>query len=71
MYRRIHIAQRKLVSRNLAVRVHVPFAQQQRQLMFGKLGVDAGKRNHVKRDVPSREPGIFPFVGHKMNVVVA
>src|ERR1043165_3946705 len=34
---RIHIAKRPLVCRQLAVRVHVPFAQHQHELLLGEL----------------------------------
>src|SRR5215813_11639004 len=38
--RRIHIAERPLVSRQLAVRVHVPFAQHQHELIFRELRIN-------------------------------
>ena len=43
VHRRIDIAKCKLISRNLTVRVHIPFAQEQDELRLGKLRVDVGQ----------------------------
>src|SRR4029450_4937546 len=39
MDRRIDVAERPLVRRQLTIRVHVPLTQHQRELVLGKLGV--------------------------------
>ncbi len=70
MHRRIDVAERPLVGRDLPVRVHVPLAQQQHELLLGELGVDAGEREHVERQVPRRVPRVLPLVGHREHVAV-
>src|SRR5437868_4734574 len=67
---RIHITKSKYVSRHLAVRVHVPFAQEKIELLLGEVRIDFRKWNHVESEVPCREPGIFPFVQHRDDVAV-
>ncbi len=62
MHWRIDVAKRPLIRRQLPVRMHVPLAQQQNKLVLGKIGVHKRQRNRVERQVPGREPGIFPFV---------
>ena len=59
-----------LVRRQLAVRVHEPFAQQQHELILRELRVDHRQRNRVKREIPRRVPRILPRVGHRDHVVV-
>ena len=68
MNRRVHIAERKFIRGNLPVRVHIPFAQQQAELPLRKFAVDPRERNHVKRQIPRREPRILPRVRHRKNV---
>src|SRR6266446_2324535 len=70
MHRRVHIAEGPLVGRQLAVWVHVPFAEKKDALLFGESGIDEGQRNAVKRQVPRGVPRIFPLVRHGNNVVV-
>src|SRR5207302_9991246 len=67
---RIHITKSKFVSRHLAVRVHVPFAQEKIELLLREVRIDFRKWNHVESEVPCREPGIFPFVRHRDDVAV-
>src|SRR6266498_5610236 len=67
---RIHIAEGELISRNLAIGVHVPFAQKEIELLLGEMRIDFRKWNHVESEVPCREPGIFPFVRHRDDVAV-
>jgi len=38
----------EFVSRDLAVRMHVPFAQQQHELVFGELGIEPRHRKHME-----------------------
>ena len=40
VHRRIHVAERPLVRRHLAVRVHVPLAREQHELVLGELRID-------------------------------
>ena len=42
VHRRIGVAEFPFVGRQLAVRMHVPFARQQQQLALGKLGIEMG-----------------------------
>src|SRR5437867_8166446 len=67
---RIHITKSKFVSRHLAVRMHVPFAQEKIELLLREVWIDFRKWNHVECEVPCREPGIFPFVRHRDDVAV-
>ena len=66
VHRRVDVAERPLVGRDLAVGVHVPLAQQQQQLVLGEGRVDAGERDAVERQVPGREPGVLPGSGIEM-----
>src|SRR5205809_6768346 len=43
----INISTRKFVSRNLAVRLHVPFAQGKIELLLREVRIDCRKWNHV------------------------
>ena len=65
---RVHIAEQPLVGGNLPVRVHVPLAHQQEQLVLGEIRVDHRQGDHMERRVPRREPRVFPFVRHRQNV---
>ena len=70
VHRRIDVAEVELIGGQLAVRVHVPFAQEQHQLLLGEIGIDPRQRQHVEGQVPGGIPGIFPFVGHRDDVPV-
>ena len=61
---RVHVAESPLVSGQLAVRVHIPFAREQRELVLGELGVHHRQRDAMKRQIPRGIPRILPFVGH-------
>src|SRR6185369_12183825 len=54
VHRRIDVAHRELVRRNLAVRMHEPLAKEQLQLLFWKIRIDARERQHVEREIPRR-----------------
>ena len=62
--RRVHVAERPLIGRQLAVRVHVPLARQQQELVLGEGRVHRRQGDAVERQVPSCEPGILPGVRH-------
>jgi hypothetical protein len=68
VHRRIHIAKRPFVSRDLAVRMHVPLAEHQDQLLLCKFEIDQSQRDAMKRQVPRRVPWVFPLVGHRDDV---
>ena len=70
MHWRIHIAERPFVSRQLPVRMHVPFAQQEHELLFSELGINQRERHAVKRQVPGRVPRILPFIRHRDDIGV-
>ena len=61
---RVDVAKGPLVCRNLTVRMHVPFAQQENELLLRKVAIDESQRNAVKGEIPGGVPGIFPFVRH-------
>src|SRR5215469_4930018 len=70
VHRRVDIAEGPLVSRDLAVWVHVPLARQQHELRLGELGIEMRERNAVKRQIPGGVPRVLPFVRHRNDVGV-
>ena len=70
VHRRIHVAERPLIRRDLPVRMHVPLAQKQSQLPHGEFGIHHRQRNRVERQIPGRVPRVFPLVGHGDHVFV-
>jgi hypothetical protein len=50
--------------------MHVPFAQEEQQLVFCEFAVDAGHGQHVEREVPCGVPGVLPLIGHGDHVAV-
>ena len=68
--RRVDVAEGPFVRGQLAVGVHVPFAQKEDELIFGKIRIDECQGNAVKRQVPCRVPRILPLIRHGHNVVV-
>ena len=70
MDRRVDVPQGPFVGWDLAIGVHVPLAQKQRQLVFGKVRVDEGERDAVERQIPGGVPGVFPLIGHGDDVFV-
>ncbi len=67
---RVHVVERPLVRGQLSVRVHVPLAAEEEQLLLRELGIDGGHRQHVEREVPCRVPRVLPLVGHRDDVRV-
>ena len=65
MDRRVHIAEGKLIGRDLPIGMHEPLTQQQLQLMLGKLRIDLRIRHHVEGQIPRGEPRILPLVRHR------
>ncbi len=70
MHRRIDVAEVPLVGRQLPVRVHIPLAQHQHELLFGEFGIDQRQRQAVEAQVPGGVPRIFPFIRHGDHVGV-
>ena len=70
VHRRVHVAEGVLVGRELAVRVHVPLARQQDELLLGEARIDAREGDHVERQIPGGVPGVLPLVGHRDDVAV-
>ena len=68
MHRRIDVAEVPFVGRQLAVRVHVPLAQDQQQLPLGKFRVDQREGDGMERAVPGGEPRVLPLVGHRQHL---
>src|SRR5689334_1849614 len=68
VHRGIDVGKGKFVSRNLTVRVHVPFAQKEFQLLLREGWVEMSEREHMKGKVPGSKPGILPFIWHRNHV---
>ena len=66
----VDVAEGPLVGGDLAVRVHVPLAEEEDQLLLREVRVDQRQRDRVKREVPGRVPRILPLVRHRDDVVV-
>src|SRR5579872_1445294 len=58
MHRWVRMAEWPVRRRQLPVRVHVPLAQQQNQLLLGEIRIDQRNRNAMKRQIPRRVPRI-------------
>src|SRR5262249_33254812 len=70
MHRRIHIAEGPFIGRQLSIWVHVPFAKQEHELLFGEIGIDKRERDTVEGKVPCCIPGVLPFVRHRDHISV-
>src|SRR6185312_8822905 len=68
--RRIDVAEREFIGRNLAARVCVPFAQQQNKLLLGEFGIDLREGEHMESEVPRCVPWELPGVRHRDDVAV-
>lgn len=64
----VYVGEVPFVGGELAVGVHVPFAEEEEELVFREFGVDFGEGDHVECGVPGGEPGVFPLVGHGEDV---
>src|SRR5437667_7066927 len=69
VHRGIHVIESPLVGGELPVRVHVPLAREQDELLLCEVRVDHGKRNAVEREIPRGKPRILPVVRHREDVV--
>ena len=69
MDRWVDIAEVPLVGRDLAVGVHVLFADREIELLLGEVGIDQ-QSDSVEGQVPRRVPRVFPLVRHGDDVTV-
>jgi hypothetical protein len=70
MHRRIHVAERPLIGRDLPVGMHIPLAQDERELLLGEVGIHQRQRHAMKGQIPGGIPGKLPFIGHRDDVGV-
>ena len=70
MHRRIDVAEIPLVGGNLAVRVHVVFAEHEAELLLAEVEVHQSQGQDVEGEVPGRVPRVLPLVGHGEHVAV-
>jgi hypothetical protein len=70
MDRRVHIAKVPLIGRDLTVGMEIEPGEHEVELLLGEVGVDGRQGNGVKRQIPSGIPGVFPFVGHRNDIVI-
>ena len=68
--RRIHIAEVPFVRRQLAVRMHVPFAGEEQELALRHRRVGVGENHAVESEVPRSIPRVFPFIRHRDDLVI-
>ena len=68
MNRRVHVAEIPFVGRKLTVRVHVPLAEHEHELILRKIRIDERQRNAVEGEIPRRVPRVLPSVGHREDV---
>lgn len=52
------------------VGMHVPLAQEENQLVLGKVRINLSEGHHVESQVPRGVPGVLPLVGHADNVAI-
>src|SRR5215472_9380584 len=65
VHRWIDITEIPFIGWDLSGWMQVKPEKQQVELLLGKIDVDRGERNGVKRQIPSGEPRIFPFIRHR------
>ena len=70
VHRRVDVAEVPLVGGHLSGRMQVEGLQHQFELALREIDVDRRERDRVKRQVPGREPRIFPFVRHRDDGVI-
>src|SRR5262249_12299857 len=66
----VDVAEGPLVGRQLAVRVHIPLAQEQDELLLGEIWVHQRERNRVEAQIPGGIPRELPLVRHGDHVAV-
>ena len=70
VHRRVDVAKGPLVGGDLAIRVHVPLARQQDELLLGECGVQVRQWQAMESQIPGRVPRVFPLVGHGNDIGV-
>ena len=70
VHRRVDVAEVPFVGGHLSGRMQVEGLQHQFELALREIDVDRRERDRVKRQVPGREPWIFPFVRHRDDGVI-
>ena len=70
VHRRVDVAEVPFVGGHLSGRMQVEGLQHQFELALREIDVDRRERDRVKRQVPGREPRIFPFVRHRDDGVI-
>ena len=65
----VRVAERPLVGRQRSVGVLEPLAAHRQQLVLREGRVEVGQGHRVEGEVPGREPGVLPRVGHREDVV--
>ena len=69
-HRRINVVEIPFVGWNFAVRVLIPFTDDEIELGLGELDIDQREREAVESQVPRCVPGKFPFVRHGHDALV-
>ena len=69
MHGRVGVAERPLVGRQRAVGVLEPLPAHGEQLVLGEGRVEVRQGDRVEGEVPGREPGVLPRVGHREDVL--
>ena len=67
---RVYVAKSPFVGGQLPVGMHIPFAEEQNELLLGEVGICERYRNAMEREVPGGVPGVFPLVRHGDDVFV-
>ena len=70
VYGRIDVTKRPFVRGYLPIRVHVPLAEHQDELLLCKFSINERERDAVKRQIPRRIPRVLPLVGHRDDIGV-
>ena len=71
MHRRIDITEIPLIGWELPVGMKIVLPDHQVQLLLAEVLIHQGERQHMKRQVPCRIPGVLPLVrhGHDVRIV--
>src|SRR2546427_208262 len=58
---------RIITRQNMPIRMLKLLEEHQPELLFCEMRIDQCEHDGVEREVPCREPWVFPFVGHRQN----
>ena len=67
--RRVGVAEVPLVGGEASVGMHIPFLEQELELVLGQRGVGEREGDGVEGEVPAGEPRVFPIVGHRYDIM--